>query len=87
MSAAAAEQAKLRKRLEALLKLPENQMCCDCGKRGEDQIPHAYLIYLFLLYECNVERASDRAPLGFSQPRKLLLHRVLWHTQKPRSAY
>jgi hypothetical protein len=34
MSAAAEEQKKLRKRLEALLKLPENQMCCDCGKRG-----------------------------------------------------
>ena len=29
-----ADQAKLRKRLEALLKLPENQACCDCGKRG-----------------------------------------------------
>eukprot|EP00602_Paraphysomonas_sp_CaronLab_P000435 CAMPEP_0185018314 /NCGR_PEP_ID=MMETSP1103-20130426/1077_1 /TAXON_ID=36769 /ORGANISM="Paraphysomonas bandaiensis, Strain Caron Lab Isolate" /LENGTH=442 /DNA_ID=CAMNT_0027548081 /DNA_START=54 /DNA_END=1382 /DNA_ORIENTATION=+ len=29
-----ADQAKLRKRLEALLKRPENQSCADCGKRG-----------------------------------------------------
>ena len=29
-----ADQAKLRKRLEALLKKPENQVCCDCGRRG-----------------------------------------------------
>lgn len=28
------EQAKLRKRLEALLKLPGNQVCADCKKRG-----------------------------------------------------
>jgi len=28
------EQTKLRKRLEALLKLPENQICSDCKKRG-----------------------------------------------------
>lgn len=27
-------QAKLRKRLEALLKLPDNQACCDCRRRG-----------------------------------------------------
>jgi Putative GTPase activating protein for Arf len=32
---AAAEQLKLRKRLEAMLKLPDNQMCCDCKKRGK----------------------------------------------------
>lgn len=30
-----ADQTKLRKRLEALLKLPENQVCADCNKRGE----------------------------------------------------
>jgi hypothetical protein len=29
-----ADQAKLRKRLEALLKKPENQVCCDCNRRG-----------------------------------------------------
>jgi len=28
------DQVKFRKRLEALLKLPENQVCADCGKRG-----------------------------------------------------
>jgi hypothetical protein len=28
------EQQKLKKRLEALLKLPENQICADCKKRG-----------------------------------------------------
>ena len=33
-NAAAAEQAKLKKRLEALLKLPENQLCVDCSRRG-----------------------------------------------------
>lgn len=33
-NSAAADQTKLRKRLETLLKLPENQFCCDCGKRG-----------------------------------------------------
>jgi 3-oxoacyl-[acyl-carrier-protein] synthase III len=27
-------QAKLKKRLETILKIPENQMCSDCGKRG-----------------------------------------------------
>ena len=27
-------QKQLRKRLENLLKLPENQICCDCNKRG-----------------------------------------------------
>lgn len=37
---AAAEQVKLRKRLEALLKLPENQICCDCKKRGEYLTSH-----------------------------------------------
>lgn len=30
----AADQAKLKKRLEALLKIPENQVCADCRKRG-----------------------------------------------------
>lgn len=29
-----ADQSKLRKRLEVLLKKPENQSCADCGKRG-----------------------------------------------------
>ena len=29
-----ADQIKLRKRLEALLKKPENQVCCDCNRRG-----------------------------------------------------
>jgi hypothetical protein len=29
-----ADQTKLRKRLEALLKKPENQACADCSKRG-----------------------------------------------------
>ena len=29
-----ADQTKLRKRLEALLKKPENQVCCDCNRRG-----------------------------------------------------
>ena len=29
-----AEQAKLRKRLEAMLKTGANQLCVDCGKRG-----------------------------------------------------
>eukprot|EP01041_Mallomonas_annulata_P012799 gene12799-26983_t len=29
-----ADQVKLRKRLEAMLKLPENQICADCTKRG-----------------------------------------------------
>jgi hypothetical protein len=28
------EQAKLKKRLEAMLKLPDNQFCADCRKRG-----------------------------------------------------
>lgn len=28
------DQNKLKKRLEALLKLPENQVCADCRKRG-----------------------------------------------------
>jgi hypothetical protein len=28
------DQAKLRKRLENLLKLPDNQTCADCRKRG-----------------------------------------------------
>jgi len=32
--AAAADQTKLKKRLEALLKLPENSVCADCNKRG-----------------------------------------------------
>lgn len=34
MSSAIDLQTKLRKRLEALLKLPENQVCCDCNRRG-----------------------------------------------------
>mmetsp|Transcript_10552 Transcript_10552/g.14564 ORF Transcript_10552/g.14564 Transcript_10552/m.14564 type:complete len:466 (+) Transcript_10552:42-1439(+) len=29
-----ADQAKLKKRLDAILKLPENQICADCKKRG-----------------------------------------------------
>ena len=29
-----ADQAKLRKRLENLFKIPANQMCVDCNKRG-----------------------------------------------------
>ena len=29
-----ADQTKLRKRLETLLKLPGNLLCVDCGKRG-----------------------------------------------------
>jgi stromal membrane-associated protein len=33
-AAAATEQAKLKKRLELILKRPENQICCDCGRRG-----------------------------------------------------
>jgi len=32
--AAAADQTKLRKRLEVLLKQPDNQVCSDCNKRG-----------------------------------------------------
>ena len=28
------DQVRLRKRLEAMLKTPSNQLCCDCGKRG-----------------------------------------------------
>jgi len=28
------EQKRLRKRLEALLKLPDNTLCADCGKRA-----------------------------------------------------
>lgn len=28
------EQSKLKKRLESMLKLPENQLCADCRKRG-----------------------------------------------------
>lgn len=31
-----ADQAKLRKRLEALLKRPENQKCADCSRRGSE---------------------------------------------------
>lgn len=31
---AALEQTKLRKRLDALLKQPDNQICADCRKRG-----------------------------------------------------
>lgn len=27
-------QAKLKKRIEAIVKLPENSTCADCGKRG-----------------------------------------------------
>ena len=27
-------QAKLKKRLEAILKIPENQVCSDCRRRG-----------------------------------------------------
>lgn len=27
-------QAKLKKRIEAIAKLPENTLCADCGKRG-----------------------------------------------------
>eukprot|EP01035_Chromulina_nebulosa_P033064 gene33064-44247_t len=29
-----ADQTKLKKRIDALLKLPENQVCADCRKRG-----------------------------------------------------
>jgi hypothetical protein len=29
------QQAKLKKRLEALLKLPDNTYCADCKKRGK----------------------------------------------------
>ena len=36
-----ADQTKLRKRLEALLKLPGNQICADCKKRGD----RGFLIY------------------------------------------
>ncbi len=32
--AAPADQVKLRKRLEVLLKQPDNQVCSDCNKRG-----------------------------------------------------
>ena len=32
--AEAEEQAKFKKRLEAILKLPDNQVCADCKKRG-----------------------------------------------------
>ena len=29
-----ADQTKLKKRIDALLKLPDNQVCADCRKRG-----------------------------------------------------
>ncbi len=31
---AAADQAKLKKRLEAMIKEPDNMLCADCKKRG-----------------------------------------------------
>jgi stromal membrane-associated protein len=34
MSGDGEEQRRLRKRLEAMLKLPENLHCVDCGKRA-----------------------------------------------------
>lgn len=34
-SSTMADQNKLKKRLEALLKIPENQVCADCNKRGK----------------------------------------------------
>jgi hypothetical protein len=34
MSAVAKEEEAFRKRIEALLRLPENEKCCDCRKRG-----------------------------------------------------
>jgi hypothetical protein len=37
-----ADQTKLRKRLEALLKKPENQACADCGKRGNETFFFAF---------------------------------------------
>ena len=32
-----ADQTKLKKRIDALLKLPDNQVCADCRKRGCDK--------------------------------------------------
>ena len=43
----AEDQTKLRKRLEALLKLPDNQFCVDCKKKGKENTELiAELIYL-----------------------------------------
>ena len=44
-----ADQDKLRKRLEALLKLPDNILCADCKKRGMNllRIIPINIIYFF----------------------------------------
>ena len=53
MSAAPADQAKLKKRLEAILKLPDNQICADCKKRG-NCISQRFLIINKLFIIMNV---------------------------------
>lgn len=43
------EQGKLRKRLEAMLKLPENQICIDCKKKGSPILTYWLNTYIWSL--------------------------------------
>ena len=47
-------QNKLKKRLEALLKLPDNQVCCDCKRRGG-----IFLSYCSPFLVCNTSFLSS----------------------------
>ena len=64
---AANDETKLRKRLEVLLKLPENQICADCRKRGN--VSCAFLENMFLLI-----RVMIRTSVGFRQLRNFCMY-------------
>lgn len=64
-----ADQNKLKKRLDALLKLPENQICADCRKRGN--ITKAYNALTIPLYYVLL---NLRTALGICKFRHLHMH-------------
>ena len=53
----AEDQTKLRKRLEALLKQPENQYCVDCKKKGK------WILVSYLTWFTSWLYLQDRAGL------------------------
>ena len=69
----AQEQAKLKKRLEALLKLPENQTCVDCRKRGlKNSI--FIKIYSVVCVVFNKIYCCYSSKMGFCKFRCIFLH-------------
>jgi hypothetical protein len=59
----AQNQAKLKKRIEAIAKLPENNLCADCGKRGK----HSRSLYLYMYLFHSTMCILYRSEMGFCQ--------------------